>query len=381
MEVHDGTNGTARTPPEERSDMNSVFDRQPAPPRSDRSDRSDPTGPTGPTDPTGLNDPVGWFDEHAEAWVEHGLVTGEQVEAIRSYEHLDECLLQRGVQPGEHLDVDDRRFSLSAELAVYLASAVALMSGAMIVGQSWESMTTAARAGVGLGIAALGFVAGARLVRVDHDARTRRLASFMWLIGTGGVALTTGTLVDRADFDDPAWNVVIIGMPVLALGAALWRNLDRPLQVLTTAVGAGLVLGGVGTLLSIPPWLGGILVWSMAVAIAVSAITQLLRPELYVLGVAAIAAMVGAMTLVETSETLGMAAATATAAGIVAVGLARRRTPILVIGVLAFLQSLQGLLVITLNTAVAALVVAIAGIAVVVVVIARSTRGSTRPAP
>jgi hypothetical protein len=91
--------------------------------------------------------------------------------------------------------------------------------------------------------------------------------------------------------------------------------------------------------------------------------------------------MIGAMMLVDTSENVGMAAATATAAGIVAVGLARRQTPILVIGVLAFLQSLQGLLMTTLNGAVAALVVAIAGITVVVVVIARSTRDSARPAP
>ena len=343
--------------------MNSVFDRQPGPPRSDRID------------------PVGWFDEHADAWVGHGLVTDEQIEAIRAYEHFDDHLDEQTETGTREQRGAELSISLVAELAVYLGSVVALMSGAMIVGQSWESMSTATRAGIGLAIAVLGFAAGARLIGVDHDARTRRLASFMWLIGTGGAALATGTLVDRAGFDDPAWNVVLIGIPVLALGAALWRNLDRPLQVLTTAIGAGLVLGGTGALLAVPPWLGGILVWSIAVTTAAAAIAQLLRPELYVLGVAAIAAMVGAMMLVDTRETLGMAAATATAAGIVAVGLARRRTPILVIGVLAFLQSLQGLLMITLNTAVAALVVAIAGITVVVVVIARSTRSGARPAP
>ncbi len=43
--------------------MISVFDNQRGRPRSD------------------------WFDEHAETWVEHGLVTHEQVEAIRAYEH------------------------------------------------------------------------------------------------------------------------------------------------------------------------------------------------------------------------------------------------------------------------------------------------------
>jgi hypothetical protein len=311
------------------------------------------------------------LDEHARAWVEHGLVTSEQIEAIRAYE-----------QTGEQVDAELRpRFSLVAELAVYLGSALALMSGAMIVGESWESLTTAARAAIGLAVAALGFVAGARLVRLDDEAHTRRLASFMWLIGTGGVALTTGTLADAADLADPGWNLVIIGLPVLALGSALWRNRDRPLQVLTTAVGAGLVVGGTGALLSTPPWLGGILVWSAAIVVAATAVTQRLRPELYVLAVAAIAAMIGALMLVDVGELVGACAATATAAGIVAVGLARRQTPILVIGVLAFLQSLQGLLMTTLNGAVAALVVAIGGIAVVVVVIVRSTRGTARPTP
>ena len=325
--------------------MNSVFDKQASRPRP------------------------GWFDEHAAAWVEHGLMTNEQLEAIRDYEHVHDH------EPIGSEAAAPSRFSLGAELAVYLGSVVALMSGAMIVGQSWESLTTVARAGIGFAVAALGFVAGARLVGLDDAARTRRLASFMWLIGTGGVALATATLADSADLDEPAWNLVIIGLPVLAIGAALWRNLDRPLQVLTTAVGAGLVLGGAGALLSTPTWLGGIIVWSIAVTIGVLAITQRLRPELYVLGVAAIGSMIGATMLIDISEVVGTAFATLTAAGIVAVALARRSTPILVIGVLAFLQALQGLLMTTLNGAVAALVVAVAGIAVVVVVIARSTRG------
>jgi len=315
---------------------------------------------------TGRHRP-GWFDEHAEAWIEHGLMTNEQLAAIRDFEHEHE--------PTDDESTDASRFSLASELAVYLGSVIALMSGAMIVGQSWESLTLPARTGIGLAVAALGFVAGARLVRLDGAARTRRLASFMWLIGTGGVALATATLADSADFAEPGWNLVIIGLPVLAIGAAMWRNLERPLQVLTTAIGAGLALGGTGALLATPVWLGGIIVWSIALTTGVLAITQRLRPELYVLGVAAIGAMIGAMMLVDANETLGMAAATATAAGVVAVGLARRQTPILVIGVLAFLQSLQGLLMTTLNGAVAALVVAVAGIAVVVVVIARSTRG------
>jgi hypothetical protein len=226
-----------------------------------------------------------------------------------------------------------------------------------------------------LALAALGFGAGTRLIQLD-DPGTRRLASFMWLIGTGGIALAAVALTDAAQFDEPGWNLLIVGLPVVAIGALLWRNLERPLQVLTTAVGIGLTLGGIGALLSVPTWFGGILIWSTALAVGALAITQRLRPELYVIGVAAIAAMIGALMLTDVNEILGSAAATVTAAGIVAVGLARHLVPILVIGVLAFLQSLQGLLLTTLNGAVAAMGVAVVGLAIVIVVIVRSTRGS-----
>jgi len=302
-----------------------------------------------------------WLDEHAERWVEEGLVTSDEVEAIRAFEHR-ETPAPAGL-------------SIVAELAVYLGSVLALMSGAMMVGQTWETLRTGGQVAIGVAIAALGFIAGTRLIGLG-DPGTRRLASFMWLIGTGGVALTTGVLVDTAGFDEPGWNVLIVGLPVVAIGAALWRNLDRPLQVLTTAVGAGLTLGGIGALLSTPPWIGGILVWLTAVVVGALAITQRLRPELYVLAVAAIAAMIGALMLVEVSELAASIAATITAAGIVAVGLARHLVPILVVGVIAFLQSLQGLLITTLNGALAAAVVAIAGLVVVTVVVVRSTRGT-----
>lgn len=303
---------------------------------------------------------TGWLDEHAEHWVDEGLVTTDQVEAIRAFE--------------QHETAAPPRLSIVAELAVYLGSVLALMSGAMMVGPNWEALRTAGQISIGLAIAALGFVAGARLIRLD-DPGTRRLASFMWLIGTGGVALTLGAVVDTAEFDEPGWNVVVIGAPIWAIGAALWRNLDRPLQVVTTAVGAGLALGGVGSLIGITPWIGGILLWTLAVGVGALAVAQVLRPEMYVLAVAGIAAMIGAVMLADVSELTASIAATITAAGIVAIGLARHFVPILVIGVIAFLQSLQGLLTTTLSGPLAAAVVAVAGLVVVIIVIARSTRG------
>jgi hypothetical protein len=301
-----------------------------------------------------------WLDEHSAHWVDEGLVTTGQIDAIRAFEH--------------HETAAPPRLSIVAELAVYLGSVLALMSGAMMVGPNWEALRTVGQIAIGAAVAALGFVAGARLIRLD-DPGTRRLASFMWLIGTGGVALTLGAVVDTAGIESPGWNVMVIGVPIWAIGAALWRNLDRPLQVVTTAIGAGLTLGGIGNLVGIAPWMGAILLWTLAVVVGVLAVAQVLRPELYVVAVAAIAAMIGAAMLADVSELTASIAATVTAAGIVAVGLARHLVPILVIGVISFLQSLQGLLMTTLSGSLPAAVVAVAGLVVVVVVIARSTRG------
>jgi hypothetical protein len=301
------------------------------------------------------------LDDHAAIWVEHGLVSSDQIDAIREFEH-------------EHAP-EPPRLSLIAELAVYLGSALALMSGAMMTGQAWDSLGVGGRVGIGLALAALGFVAGTRLIHLD-DSGTRRLASFMWLIGTAGIALAAAAISDAAQFDENGWNLLIVGLPIAAVGALLWRNLERPLQVLTTAVGVGLTLGGIGALLSVPPWIGGILIWLAALIVGALAMTQRLRPELHVLAVAAIAASIGALMLTDVSEILGPAAATVTAAGIVAVGLARHLVPILVLGVIAFLQALQGLLLATVSGAVAAMGVAVVGLAIVIVVIVRSTRGS-----
>ena len=70
-----------------------------------------------------------WLDEHAEQWVEHGLITSDQVDAIRDFE--------------QH-EAPEPRLSIVAELAVYLGSVLALMSGAMMVGPNWEALRTVA---------------------------------------------------------------------------------------------------------------------------------------------------------------------------------------------------------------------------------------------
>ena len=191
-----------------------------------------------------------WLDEHAEQWVEHGLVTTDQVDAIRAFEQHERT---------------EPRLSIVAELAVYLGSVLALMSGAMMVGPNWEALRTAGQVAIGLAVAALGFLAGGRLIRLD-DPGTRRLASFMWLIGTGGVALTLGAVVDAAAFDEPGLEPpdhrpagVRDRRRAVAQPSIARCRCSRPPSE------PGSRSAGSARCSTTPPWIGGILVWTIAV--------------------------------------------------------------------------------------------------------------------
>lgn len=303
------------------------------------------------------------LDEGLRQWVDAGIVTADQADAIRRFE-----------QPAADVPIEPPagpRMSLISEVAVYLGSLLALMGGAFIVGQAWEGLAFAGRLAIGLAEAALGFVAGAFLIRID-DAGTRRLASFMWAIGTGGVVIGVATVLDRWTFEDGAWNAVAVGVPVAVIGAGLWRNLDRPLQMLTTVVGVGLVVGGIGSVIGLSPWIGGLGLWAVSAAAAWFALRERLHPEVYVLAAASIGAILGAAALGELNNHLGPAFAALTAAGVVGIGLTQHRNSILVIGVLGFLQSLAAVLATTFSGPIGAMGVALAGFVLVVVVLQRS---------
>lgn len=301
-------------------------------------------------------------DEHVRRWVDAGILSEQQAEAIRRLESRTDT------------SEPTPRLSLVSEVSVYLGSLLALMGGAFIVGQAWEDLALAGRLSIGLAVAALGFVAGALLIRLD-DAGARRLASFMWAVGTGGVAIGVTVVLDRWSFEEEAWNFVVLGVPIATIGIGLWRNLDRPLQMLTAVLGVALVVGGIGALVELSPWVGGLAVWATSVAAGSQALAGRLRPEVYVLAAASIAAIISASALGELNTHLGPAFAAITAAGVVAIGLMQHRNSILVIGVLGFLQSLTAVLATTFSGPVGAMGVAVVGLVLVVVVLQRSIHG------
>jgi hypothetical protein len=301
-----------------------------------------------------------WLDDHVQSWVESGLVSPDQATRIIEAEHRE--------RP------EDRRvFTIGAEVAVYLGSLLALVAGAMVVGRSWDELSVGIRLGVALAIAALGFTCAHWLLPLGEPGSSR-LASFMWAIATGGVALAIVSALDGAGVEEPAVYLACTGTAVTAFGVGLWRNLDRPLQVLTTAVGIGLLLGALGMQLDTETWADGLVVMTLGSAAVALAVTELLRPELYVTALGSIAAMIGSVMFTDLHRTAGFAVLATVAGAVVGIGLLRRLTPVVVIGVIGFLAGLRGLFETVLRGPGAALAVTVLGLAIVLVVIGRTTR-------
>jgi hypothetical protein len=309
--------------------------------------------------------PHTWLNDHLGRWVEARIVTAQQAAEIRTFEH---------VTPDPAVSV----VPVSAEVGVYVGSVVAVVGGAAVVSRSWDTLGVAGQAALGAVLSALAFAAAQRLGRLEGQGATR-MVSFMWLVGTAGLALSVGAVAARAVRDEPGWQSLTIGVPVLAVSVVLWHNVDRPLQILSSTVGAGLALGGSGSVMGMSPTVGGVVVWFLAVGTGGAAIADRLKPERYVLASAAVGAFIGAVMTTDASQVAGLLFALVTGGVVVTVGSIRRVMPVVVIGVIELLQATQGLLSEVFEGPLASLMVAVAGLVIVVVVLLRVlTRGSPR---
>lgn len=301
-----------------------------------------------------------WLEQHAEEWVEAGLISEEQAAGIKRHEHV-------GVAEPR------KRLTLFAEVAAYVGSAIAVMGGAAVVSQLWEDIARVGRIAVGLVVALVGFWSGSWIARIG-EAGTSRLGGFLWAIGTGGVAITSLAVLREFDPANEGLIPLVTGLAVLAVSLGLWRNLTRPMQLLTAAVGAGLSLGGLGELLDTPGWVRSLVLMVLGLTFAVAAALRKVRPRLLAVGVGAFGAFIGAFMLQDLSEHLGPAAALAVAIGLVWFALRERMVPLLVGGVIGSLVSMQALMTTTFTEAVSAVVVTVLGVAIVAYAIIQTLR-------
>lgn len=299
------------------------------------------------------------LDRHVAAWVRAGIVSGDQADAIRRFEGREK-------EPPE-------RLTIGAEVTSYLGSVLALMGGALVVGRRWRELGIGGQLLIAVLIAAVGLVAGRWLFR-QHERAMDRLGGFMWVIGAGGVAMFVGLALDEWGPSNQAWIPFVVGISVSALGLGLWRNRDRPLQLLTAGVGAWVGAVGCSELLDLAPWYGGILFVVIGAAVAVAAAVGWLHPRLVGVGAGAASAFGGAMVLMELNEHLGPFVALVVALATVVFALADRSTVLLVLGVIATLIATEVVLATTFDGLVASTIVAALGMVIVVIALVSTGR-------
>lgn len=307
-----------------------------------------------------------WLRGHVDRWVGEGVITPEQAEAVLRLEAATPAAPRPGLP-------------LAAEVTAYLGSLLAVVGGMFVVGRAWRDVATPLRLAVGLAVLAAGFVAG-RVVRRIGGEGAERLGGFLWLVGAGGAALATGVLADAAGTDDAALFALYIGAVTAALGAALWRNLERPFQFLTTVVGLTAAGSGLAAVLDAPDWTVAVVVWPFGIAVLAAALLDGLHPSPLVAMAGGIASMASVISLVEIAEEPAFLFGLATAALVTVAGLATHTVPVVAAGVVGFLQFLQATLATMFSGPLASVLVLLLGLALVVSVIVRVMR-STRSAP
>lgn len=305
--------------------------------------------------------PDDWLDVHARAWSDAGLITPAQAAALRDYEAAS-------VTAAPAL-----RLGVVAEAGAFIGTVLALIGGGIGVGPQWGDMPLSLQLVISVAIAAVGFVAGTWLMRIG-EAGTARLGGFLWVLGTAGVALASGTIVNEIRPDSP-WMAVGVGVPIALIGAGLWRNLERPLQLITLAIGVSTAAGGVASLVDLAPWHGAAPVWLLGAGCWALTMRATVRPTVVARALASIALLGGAFMLCDLTVRFGAAAALATAALVIVLALRMHHTLVLVIGVIGALEAVQALVQSTFHGPAGGAVVALTGLAMVVLIVLRA-RGS-----
>lgn len=295
------------------------------------------------------------------SWVAAGLISPAQAHSIEDFEAA-----QQGAT-----EAPPPRLGPIAEAGAFVGTVLALIGGGIGIGPQWDELSIVLRLLIAAAIAAVGFVTGRWLVGLDEPG-TKRLGGFLWVLAASGVALGAGTLAAEV-WDDSPWVAVSIGGPVAAVGAALWRNRDLPLQLLTFVVGAAMTAGGLYAALSdLDPWVAAVPVWTVGAAAWWVTTVRCVRPAALAHALAALTTVVGAFLLVDLSVELGAAVALVTAAGLIVLALRGGHTPALVVGVLAALEAVRVLVQTTFHGPLGGALVALAGLAMVVVIVAHA---------
>jgi hypothetical protein len=258
-------------------------------------------------------------------WVDAGIVSSAQGEEILVMETTASETSR--ARPG---------LSPVVEAVSYVGLVVVGVSCMLFLGHYWSGLGRAGHVSVGVMVTVAGLFGGYLVAQIG-DAGARRLSGFLRLLGTVGAAMATAAAVGPAAAHHRGLALLYVGSVVLVLSALLWRNLDRPLQFLSTLLGIALALGGFGTVVRLhaTPTEVALFVWLFALMVAVMSL-EMLRPARAALVVGVLGSFVGAFALSFPNHLSGVLLGVLSALSAVAVGWALERPTIVVMGTVGF---------------------------------------------
>ncbi len=258
-------------------------------------------------------------------WVGAGLISSEQAAAITGFEQAG--VTAQGPAGGE------RRVSLLAEALGYVGVVLALAGAAVGLAQGWEDLPIGARLAIPAAATGL-LVLGGILLRRQEEPAFRRLMSVLWVLSVGGLAWTLVVLgVDVAEWDGEPIALMVAG-GCTALAAVLYLARRHGLQQVTLLAALhALVVSGILCLLGddFPVWWFAVAVWALGAAWAALGWRRILEPGWLAVAFGFVGMVVGPALGLADYEWL-LAPALMTTAGLVALSVPTRQTPLLALG-------------------------------------------------
>lgn len=200
--------------------------------------------------------------ERLGAWVDAGLITRDQADAIRTHEaQTEQQGLPKWVEP-------------VAYLGAALVAIALFLFGIMV----WDRLDTWGQIALAGVMTLVLFGAGALLHRSD-TAPARRAASFAWFLTVAGVAATVGlTLFEATDLPDD-WSILLTGLAAFVSGVALYLVARTGLQQVAMAAGAVFTIAAIPELLPLAEvWMVTLLFFVVGVVWLLFTWAGLLRP-------------------------------------------------------------------------------------------------------
>jgi hypothetical protein len=247
----------------------------------------------------------------AQRWVDAGLITADQAQAIASFEHTR--------QPAKPEPV----VAPAVEALAYVGGVLLAVGAGMLVARVWEDLGTPGHLTVLGAAATITGVVG--LLVGEAEPVAWRLRGFLWALSSGGIAAVAGlTAFEGLDASGQPVALAIAGIGGLS-SLAYWQLRDRPLQHLLTFVGLAVSVGATIT------WVGGegtsatigVALWALGALWAWHAWSDRLPPALVGFPLGVMLTLIASAVVGGQVEWLAPLLGLATACGWVAIGTIR----------------------------------------------------------